>query len=169
MRAMFDPLFAAVESSALSRWMREAPTLWAFPFILILHTWGLAFVVGANVAIDVRVLGLARAVPALALGRYFTIMWVGFWVNAVSGVALLIAYPTKALTNPLFYLKLALIAVALVTAHSIQRQMRMTPVGGAVAQWRLKVAAAVSLMCWTASIPAGRLLAYTYTRLTVGS
>ena len=69
--------------------MRETPTLWAFPFILILHTWGLAFVVGANVAIDVRVLGLARAVPALALDRYFTIMWVGFWIDAVSGVALL--------------------------------------------------------------------------------
>lgn len=89
MRAMFDPRFAAVESSALSRWMREAPILWAFPFILILHTWGLAFVVGANVAIDVRVLGLARAVPALALDRYFTIMWVGFWIDAMSGVALL--------------------------------------------------------------------------------
>ena len=46
--------------------------------------------------------------------RYYRAMWAGFWVNAFSGVLLLIAYPTKALTNPVFYLKLALIAVAIV-------------------------------------------------------
>ena len=45
-------------------------------------------------------------------------MWAGFWVNAVSGVLLLIAYPTKALTNPLFYVKLVLIAIGLGIAAS---------------------------------------------------
>jgi hypothetical protein len=32
---------------------------------------------------------------------------------------------------------------------------------------RLKALAAASLLCWGAGITAGRLLAYTYTRLTV--
>src|SRR5215218_4997144 len=98
-----DPLFAWVEGSALSIWLREAPTLWAFPFVLILHTWGLAFLVGANVALDVRLLGLARDVPLRASEWCYPVMWIGFWINAVSGVLLLIAYPTKALTNPLFF------------------------------------------------------------------
>ena len=38
-------------------------------------------------------------------------MWAGFWINALSGILLLIAYPTKALTNPLFYAKLVLIGL----------------------------------------------------------
>ena len=51
-------------------------------------------------------------------------MWAGFWVNAVSGVLLLIAYPTKALTNPLFYGKLVLIAAGLVLARALRAGCR---------------------------------------------
>src|SRR5918995_5882891 len=112
-----DPLFIWIETSAFSTWLRENPSIMVFPFVLILHTVGLAFLVGANVAIDARVLGLARGVPLLSLRRYYVTMWAGFWVNAFSGVLLLIAYPTKALTNPLFYAKLALIGVALYLAR----------------------------------------------------
>src|SRR4029450_1711509 len=50
---------------------------------------------------------------------FMPVMWFGFWLNAVSGVALLVAYPTKALTNPVFYLKLALIALAVWLASLI--------------------------------------------------
>lgn len=170
-----DPLFAAVESSALSQWVRNAPTLWAFPFVLILHTWGLAFLVGANVAIDARILGLAPGVPIASLHRYYRVMWAGFWVNAVSGALLLIAYPTKALTNPLFYLKLALIAAALVMASAIRAatavdgtsgEPSVSPSGETFPR-RLRLLAAGSLFCWAASVAAGRLLAYTYSRLMV--
>src|SRR5215216_87409 len=107
-----DPLFAWIEGTPFSVWLRESPSVMVFPFVLILHTVGLAFLVGANVAIDARILGMARGVPLLSLRRYYRAMWAGFWVNAFSGVLLLIAYPTKALTNPVFYLKLSMIAVA---------------------------------------------------------
>ena len=158
-----DPFFTAIESTALSIWLRESPSLWAFPFVLILHTVGLAFLVGANVALDARVLGLAADVPPTALRRYDVIMWAGFWVNAVSGVLLLIAYPTKALTNPLFYGKLALIAVGLVLAQALRRQLRDD---GPLSPLARRMAIA-SLVIWAAGITAGRLLAYTYSRLTV--
>ena len=62
-----DPFFTWIETTALSTMLRESPSLWAFPFVLILHTVGLAFLVGANVALDVRVLGLARGVPLRTL------------------------------------------------------------------------------------------------------
>src|SRR6187401_3061749 len=135
--------------TALSIWLRESPSLWAFPFVLILHTVGLAFLVGANVALDARVLGLAADVPPTTLRRYDVVMWAGFWVNAVSGVLLLIAYPTKALTNPLFYLKLLLIAVGLVLANAIRGYVFGGAVGaGATAPRRLRVLAAASLAIW---------------------
>lgn len=162
-----DTLFVWIETSELSTWLRDSPSLWVFPFILILHTWGLAFLVGANVVLDVRILGLAVAVPLRSLERYFLVMWLGFWVNATSGALLLVAYPTKALTNPLFYAKLTLIAIAFVAALRIRRVLNEAlATDGSATPTRLKVLAAISLACWLAAIPSGRLLAYTCSRLT---
>ena len=161
-----DPFFTWIETTALSIHLRESPSLWAFPFVLILHTVGLAFLVGANVALDVRVLGVAAGVPLRTLERYGVVMWTGFWINAVSGVLLLIAYPTKALTNPLFYAKLGLIAFGLWLAIRIRREVHPASHRQAVPPLARMLAAA-SLACWIAVIFAGRLLAYTCTRLTV--
>lgn len=136
--------------------------------MLVLHTVGLAFLVGASVAIDARILGFARGVPLLSLRPYYRVMWAGFWVNAFSGVLLLIAFPTKALTNPVFYLKLGVIAAALTIGSAIRRRMMEgTVAAGARAPRALTVLAVASLACWLASITAGRLLAYTCTRSTV--
>jgi hypothetical protein len=144
-----DPLFAWIEGTGLSTWLRESPSLWAFPFVLILHTVGLAFLVGANVMLDVRVLGLARGVPLRTLERYGLVMWTGFWVNAVSGVLLLIA-------------------IGLGMAAKLRGRLRALPVPEAqVLPPRLQALAVASLVCWAAGITAGRLLAYTYSRLTV--
>ena len=161
------PFFVWLEATPLSVWLREAPSIMVFPFILILHTVGLAFLVGANVAFDARILGLARGVPLLSMRRYYRAMWAGFWVNAFSGVLLLIAYPTKALTNPVFYIKLTLIAVALWTGRAIRRYMLSgTVAAGVRAPGSLKLLAVVSLALWLVSIVAGRFLAYTCSRLT---
>jgi hypothetical protein len=161
-----DPFFFWVEATPFSTWLRESPSVMVFPFILILHTVGLAFLVGANVALDARVLGLARGVPLLSMRRYYRAMWAGFWVNAFSGVLLLIAYPTKALTNPLFFLKLSLIAAALFVGRSIRRSTLSGAVAaGAAAPPSLRLMAVVSLALWLVSITAGRLLAYTCSRL----
>ncbi len=169
-----DTVFLAIESTTLSTWLRESPSLWVFPFALILHTWGLAFLVGANVVLDVRILGLVPGVPLQALERYFLVMWLGFWVNLASGLALLIAYPTKALTNPLFYAKLVFVVVGFATALAIRRRLRAMPparagvLDGAMPPGLVRLAA-FSLAAWAAAIPAGRFLAYTCTRLMVDS
>ena len=56
-------IFNTVEQSAFSTWIRESPSLFAFYFILLFHTIGLSFVVGANTVVDLRLLGVARALP----------------------------------------------------------------------------------------------------------
>ena len=65
-----------------------------------------AVAAGLAAVLDLRILGVARGVPLVEFGRFRPVLWGGFWVNAVSGVLLLVGYPTKALTNPVFYLKL---------------------------------------------------------------
>lgn len=87
-------------------------------------------------------------------------------MNAVSGVLFLIAYPTKALTNSLFYLKLTLIALALVHARWIRAQILNNPAfGGTDSPATIKIFSAAALVCWMTAITTGRLLAYTYTYL----
>ena len=106
--------FLWIETTAFSVWVRESLSMFAFPGILTAHTIGMGLVAGINTLVDMRILGVVPKVPLFEMRRFFPVMWFGFWLNAISGVALLIAYPTKALTNPLFYVKLAFIAVAVV-------------------------------------------------------
>ena len=165
-----DPFLVWVESTALSQWVVGSDSLFAFPGILALHAIGMGFAVGIAVAIDLRILGVAQAIPLAEMRRYVPILWCGFWLNAVSGVLLLIGYPTKALTNPVFYLKLVLIATAMVLLTRISRRaFHDTPSGAApdpVSPHPQRHLAIVSLVCWAGAITAGRLLAYTYTRLS---
>jgi hypothetical protein len=163
MAAIFAAL-GALESTSFSTWLRESPSLLAFPLMLSLHAIGMGLAAGINGAIALRILGVAPGVPVGEMEPFVRVMWAGFWMNAASGVGLLIAYPTKALTNPDFYLKLTLIALALVTVRALNRRVFGAPESREATPIVRRLAAA-SLTCWAGAIIAGRLLAYTYTRL----
>lgn len=153
--------FVWLEATPLSTWIRESTSIWAFPMILSFHTIGMGFVAGLNAAVDLRILGFAARAPMFELRRFFPFMWAAFWINAVSGALLLIGYPTKAFTNPVFYVKLTFIALALIGLRPITRVLNSDQV-----THRGRMLAAASLFCWAGAITAGRLLAYTYSKLT---
>jgi hypothetical protein len=159
-----DPFFIWLETSALSVWVRESPSVFAFPIILACHTIGMGFLAGMNAAIALRILGFAPGVPLAAARRVFPVLWAGFWLNAVSGVVLLIGYPTKALTNPVFYFKLLCVALGLIVQTVIRRRL-LEDEQSDVPFWG-KMFAYASLAVWTAVIFSGRFLAYTYVKLT---
>ncbi len=157
-----------LEATWLSVLIREAPSVWGFPFILFLHTLGLGIAAGVAVALNLWVLGWAERYPAAPLRHALPIVWLGFTIALVSGVLLLIAYPTKALTDPIFYLKLALIAAALGQVQWLRRRLfeapdadRPRPMGAAARRF-----AGLALVLWAGAILTGRLLAYTYNYLT---
>jgi hypothetical protein len=162
------PVFLrTIEQTGFSAWMRESESPFAFYFILLFHTFGLALLVGTNAVIDLRLLGIARDIPIAPLKRFFRFMWLGFWINAISGALLVIAYPTKSLTNPDFYVKMTLIGFAVWIMHRLQSRVfddssltddAMMARGAKLAKW--------SLLLWVGAITAGRLLAYTYTYVT---
>ena len=159
-------LFLAwLESTSLSQWI--VGSLWAFPAILTFHAIGMGIAAGLSAMLDLRVLGVARGIPLSELRRFLPVLWIGFWVNAVSGVLLLIGYPTKALTNPVFYLKLALIAGGMwLLVRLARRALGDDASLAAETSPALRRLAIISLVCWVGAITAGRLLAYTYSHLT---
>ena len=151
----------AVENTALATWIRESPSLLAYAFILFLHAAGLALVVGFNAAVNLRVLGVGSEIPIASLDKFYPVMVIGFWINAISGTGLLIASATEMLVNPLFYLKLGLIFLALVNLVFMRKLVLQDPyVDKRPLPARAKLLAATSLVLWIGAITAGRLTAY---------
>jgi hypothetical protein len=159
-----DPFLAFLEGSDLSNWVRGSESIFAFPAIITLHTMGMGFLAGGSAAIDLRILGLAPGIPLRTMSRFLPVLWLAFVVNATSGTLLLIAYPTKALTNPIFYVKLGLIVLAVGLVYRIGATvLRVSDDGHGPVADKARVLAFTSLAAWVALIVAGRLLAYTHT------
>lgn len=153
-----------LENTAIGVWTRESPSIWAYPTVLTLHTIGLGVLVGANAIIDLRLLGFAPRLPLPSLSPLYRFMWAGFAINAITGALLFTANATTKSTQPVFYVKLALIAAALVITGAIRSAVardRSSPHQPApppvLSPRRLAI---VSLALWTGAIAAGRLMAY---------
>ena len=146
-----------IEGTALATWTRESPSIWAYPTILTLHTIGLGIVVGSSAVVDLRLLGFARRIPLSSLLPLFRIIWWAFALNTVTGVVLFMADATTRSVQIVFYIKLSLIALALVTTIKAKRILD-NPEPGLQSQGRR--IAVLSLLLWTGAITAGRLMAY---------
>lgn len=151
---------AQLEETALSIWMRESGP--AFFGALTLHSLAMAFVVGISLAVALRLVGVA---PRLAIGtliRFYTLHWYCAVLVFLSGAALLLAYPAKALTNPVFYIKLGAICIALLLSRHFQN--RFSGAERPIDRTSVKLAY-LCLALWVLSVSAGRFLAYTHSVL----
>lgn len=153
---------ASAEASAIAVWLRSST--WGYPAVEALHIWGLAVLIGTAVAFDLRLLGVASRLPVDALaGFLLPCARVGFGVAVVSGVLLFAMQATTFAAQPLFYVKLASIGVAVANATIFHRGVFRS-----IAAWNYnpytpgaaKAAAIVSLIAWTFALICGRWLAY---------
>ena len=152
-------MLSALEQSSFSLWLLGSNSIWAYPTVLTLHTFGMMVLVGAALMIDLRILGFARAVPIGSMTRLFKVMWWSFALNAFTGTMLFIADATKRGTSLFFGMKIALIAVGLYTVVKIQRDLEAATTGSGASAGDRRLAI-ISLFVWCAVITAGRLLAY---------
>jgi hypothetical protein len=155
-------LLTWLSNTGLARWINESESIFGYPGILFLHTLGLAMVVGVSAAVDMRLLGVAPRIPAAALGRLFPYIWWGLSINAVSGLLLFIASARRA-ANPMFEVKLALVALGIAVMSLIQRELSAIDDGvppQSPAPRNLRLLATASLAVWLIAIAAGRLVAY---------
>jgi hypothetical protein len=156
------PLLDALENTTLSTMLRDSPNVFLYPTILAFHTLGLAFFVGISSAIALRILGVAPGLPLAPFRKFYPVMWLGFFFNAVSGLLLLIIEPTKFLTMADFYIKLVAIALAVYCNRLLYLRRFRTP--AAVDPNPLpagdRFLAVSVLFLWVVAITAGRLTAY---------
>jgi hypothetical protein len=149
-----------LEQSGFATWARESNSLFAYPAILFLHTVGMGLVAGISALIDLRILGCADEIPLTGLQRLLPYMWAGFWLNTATGIVLFILDATTKAINPVFYTKMAFIAMAVVLCVIQGRDFRNPLVDKRPIEMNGKIIAFASIICWMAAITAGRLLAY---------
>jgi hypothetical protein len=150
-----------LENTGFSSWVRESPSIFAFPTILLLHTFGMALCVGVNAGIDLRILGIAPGIRMAPLQKLLPVLWLGFTINAITGTILVMQDATTKLRNPDFYMKMIFIALALVILRMTQKRVfGNAKIENGPAPSNVKVLAVLSLFFWLSAITAGRLLAY---------
>lgn len=150
----------ALHDSAFSTWLREAETVWAFPTILTIHTFGMMLLVGCSWVMDLRLLGVGRTIPIGPLRPLFRMMWFAFWINLATGVLLFIADPERKAASLLFWSKMLLIIINLPLIKRLERSVYGDTPEPTVVSGTARQLAATSAALWAGTIFAGRLLGY---------
>jgi len=150
----------SIEQLSFSTWVSESKSLLAYPSILWLHVMGMGVVVGISTMIGLRLLGVSPKIPLQPLERLYPLIWAGFWVNAVTGTALLMASATKRGVDPTFYIKMVFIFAGIAVLRLTRKKVfRNLGPNGEVPE-NAKPLAWAALVCWLGAVIAGRLLAY---------
>ena len=148
------------EAAAVSTWVRESGSVWAYPTVLAAHTVGMSLLVGASAALDLRLLGVAPQVPLGPLAVVFRVLWTGAGLSLVSGLLLFGADASTKGATPVFLVKLAFIAAALVVARRLRRTIYRGGSDAVAVPFAAKALAVASLLLWAGAIAAGRFMAY---------
>lgn len=150
-----------LDHTAFAVWVANSTSLWAFPTILLLHTFGLALVVGSSYVVSLRLLGIASAMPLRPLAIVFKFLWAGYALSAASGAALFVSDATAKASNPYFQTKMLFIAGATVVMALLQRDAAFAAgIEDGGPGTRTKLLAGSAIVLWTIALTAGRLIAY---------
>ena len=156
------PLLAWLRDSMIGEFVRGSS--WAFPTLETLHFVGMALLIGIVGAIDLRVLGLARAVPLAPLHRLLPLAFIGFGINVITGLFFFCNDPWAYWFNPAFRIKMLLILAAGLNAlwFRLGVFLDLDSWGSGIEASRLaKVISALSLLIWITVITAGRYIGFT--------
>ena len=140
---MIEQIFVWLGNTGAGQYLAGSTA--AFAATEALHIIALSLVGGAILVADLTVLGvvLKRSRADAVHSQLRSLFLVGLVGVVISGVLLVAAGPYKYYTNPLFPLKLLLLAAALVVQFFVRQR---------------KGLAAVSLVLWTAVVVTGRWL-----------
>jgi uncharacterized membrane protein SirB2 len=126
-----NELGAALETSALSQAIKDAT--WAIPLLQSIHIVTIGVVFVSSLMIALRVMGRMRADEPFAAvwARFAPWMWYGLVVMVVTGVLLVIGEPVREFTALSFWLKMSLLAVAVIATFVLGRAFAPRGAAGA--------------------------------------
>lgn len=111
-----------MQALPVSEWITDSN--WGFPIMLVLHSWGMAAVVGILFMLDLRILGFAPIVPLSAFQPMMNIAWMGFFLNLVSGVLMFMADANRLIVNWSFLSKMTCVLLGGIVTAVLWRRLR---------------------------------------------
>jgi hypothetical protein len=165
-------MVAAAFLSDVGKWLSATPlshsiqtTSWIIPALQTIHILCVAVLFSAAVLVDLRIWRLIlRDLPLRDVGRRFLpLIWPVVLVLLLTGSLLIVGEPRRSLLNTTFYIKMALLAVALVLTGLLQWSLASPGFWDQDNARRVaaRLAATASLLAWCGIIFAGRFIAYT--------
>jgi hypothetical protein len=156
-------LTASPANAVATYLLREVPGF--TPILQTVHLLSVSAVMGSVVLIDLRVLGLVLpSQPTTDLvRRLMPWTWCALPLLAVTGLVQVFGRPIRYLLNPVFGLKFAMLAPAIILAAVFQRASVTDPLFWQRSRGRrfaAKTIAACSLLLWVGVATAGRWIAY---------
>ena len=159
--------------SEFSRWLAATPlshaiqvTGWIIPTLQTIHILSVAVVFSSAILVDLRIwrlLGRDEPLPEVAR-RFLPAIWPVLLILLITGSLLIIGEPRRSLLNSTFYLKMALLAVAILLTAALQWTISSSPNFWDRDRTRRiagQIAATISIMVWCGILFAGRWIAYT--------
>jgi hypothetical protein len=139
---------------------------WIIPTLQTIHILSVAVVFSSAILVDLRIWRvLERDVPLGEITRRFLpTIWPILFILLTTGSLLIVGEPRRSLLNSTFYLKMALLAVAIVLTVALQRSTSSSPNfwdGNRSRRIAGRFAAGVSVLVWCGILFAGRWIAYT--------
>ena len=139
---------------------------WVIPTLQTIHILSVAIVFSSAILVDLRLWRLLnRDVPLPEVTRRFLpAIWPVLLVLLITGSLLIIGEPRRSLLNSTFYLKMALLAVAILLTAWLQWSVSSSPNLWDKDRGRRmagQLAASVSILVWCGILFAGRWIAYT--------
>jgi hypothetical protein len=129
---------------------------WAYPALEVVHIVGIALLVGNLALLELRVWGLAPALPLQPLARAsLALALAGFGLIGASGLAMFAAGPAELLANRAFVVKMGLVAAAGLNAAGFHARRGLERLDRLA-----KLQTVLSLALWLAIIVLGRSIAY---------
>ena len=151
----------AIQSTWLGMQMRDK--FWMFPMMETIHFMGLSVMFGALLAIDLRVMGVAKFINMKVVMKFIPVALIAFSVNLLTGIAFLCADPHRYFPNIGFQWKMGLIFVAGLNALWFwfgEHKELVQLADGQDADIRAKVIAFLSIAIWVGVIVFGRMIPY---------
>jgi Family of unknown function (DUF6644) len=141
-------------------------TGWIIPALQTIHILAVAVVFSSAILVNLRLWRALQREAALAdvARRFLPAIWPVVLILLTTGSLLIIGEPRRSLLNTTFYLKMTLLAGALLLTGALQWSLSSSPQfwdqnrGRRVAA---RFAATLSILLWSGVLFAGRFIAYT--------
>jgi hypothetical protein len=157
--------------TTLAQWLSQTQAslalrdlVWLVPLVQTIHILAIGMVLSAVLMIELRILRFAAAQPMADTARRFVPwIWSGLLLLAASGATLILAEPQRALPNPAFQIKMALLALAATITVAFQMSLRRRAAlwdDSARSRRLAAVLAVATFALWCTIAVAGRWIAY---------